>query len=233
MIVNICADVVNDHIDGFIPPQSIEEQWDITGLEESLEKDYDLPLPVAQWLEDDDELHEQTLRLKIVDALRTKYEEKVAPLGQSARRFEKQIMLQILDSLWKEHLSTMDHLRQGIGLRGYAGRNPKQEYKREAFELFQSMLHNMKLEFIRFLARVQIQAQDDPDAIEKQRREEVARESVTAKHADAGGLASASPAADSGSAAQPAMREGRKVGRNEKCPCGSDKKFKHCHGELS
>ena len=231
MIINICADVVNDHIDGFIPPQSIEEQWDITGLEESLEKDYDLPLPVAQWLEDDDELHEQTLRLKIVDALRTKYEEKVAPLGQAARRFEKQIMLQILDSLWKEHLSTMDHLRQGIGLRGYAGRNPKQEYKREAFELFQSMLHNMKLEFIRFLARVQIQAQDDPDAIEKQRREEVARESVTAKHADAAGLASAT--ADSGSAAQPAMREGRKVGRNEKCPCGSDKKFKHCHGELS
>ncbi|HAB56206.1 MAG TPA: preprotein translocase subunit SecA [Cellvibrionales bacterium] len=233
MIVNICADVVNDHIDGFIPPQSIEEQWDIAGLEESLEKDYDLPLPIAQWLENDDELHEQTLRLKIVDALKVKYEEKVAPLGQAARRFEKQIMLQILDSLWKEHLSTMDHLRQGIGLRGYAGRNPKQEYKREAFELFQSMLHNMKLEFIRFLARVQIQAQDDPDAIEKQRREELARESVTAKHADAGGLASDAPAADSASAAQPAMREGRKVGRNEKCPCGSDKKFKHCHGELS
>lgn len=233
MIVNICADVVNDHIDSFIPPQSIEEQWDIAGLEESLEKDYDLPLPIAQWLENDDELHEQTLRLKIVDALKVKYEEKVAPLGQAARRFEKQIMLQILDSLWKEHLSTMDHLRQGIGLRGYAGRNPKQEYKREAFELFQSMLHNMKLEFIRFLARVQIQAQDDPDAIEKQRREELARKSVTAKHADAGGLASDVPAADSASAAQPAMREGRKVGRNEKCPCGSDKKFKHCHGELS
>ncbi|MDG1293095.1 MAG: preprotein translocase subunit SecA [Pseudomonadales bacterium] len=232
MIINICADVVNDHIDGFIPPQSIEEQWDIAGLEESLEKDYDLPLPIAQWLEDDDELHEQSLRLKIVDALRTKYEEKVAPLGQAARRFEKQIMLQILDSLWKEHLSTMDHLRQGIGLRGYAGRNPKQEYKREAFELFQSMLHNMKLEFIRFLARVQIQAQDDPDAIEKQRREELSRESVTAKHADAGDLASASPA-DPASAAQPSMREGRKVGRNEKCPCGSGKKFKHCHGKLS
>ena len=233
MITNICADVVNDHVDGFIPPQSIEEQWDITGLEESLEKDYDLPLPIAQWLEEDDELHEQTLRLKIVDALRTKYVEKIAPLGQAARRFEKQIMLQILDSLWKEHLSTMDHLRQGIGLRGYAGRNPKQEYKREAFELFQSMLHNMKLEFIRFLARVQIQAQDDPDAIEKQRREELARESVTAKHADAASLGSDSAPADQASAAQPAMREGRKVGRNEKCPCGSSKKFKHCHGELS
>lgn len=232
MIINICADVVNDHIDGFIPPQSIEEQWDIPGLEESLEKDYDLPLSIAQWLEDDDELHEQSLRLKVVDALRTKYEEKVAPLGQAARRFEKQIMLQILDSLWKEHLSTMDHLRQGIGLRGYAGRNPKQEYKREAFELFQSMLHNMKLEFIRFLARVQIQAQDDPDAIEKQRREELERESVTAKHADAGGLNADALPADQ-AAAQPAMREGRKVGRNEKCPCGSGKKYKHCCGELS
>jgi preprotein translocase subunit SecA len=233
MIVNICADVVNDHIDGFIPPQSIEEQWDITGLEESLKTDYDLTLPIAQWLEEDDELHEQTLRLKIIDALTVQYTEKVAPLGQAARRFEKQIMLQILDSLWKEHLSTMDHLRQGIGLRGYAGRNPKQEYKREAFELFQSMLQNMKLEFIRFLARVQIQAQDDPDAIEKQRREEVARESVTANHADAAALASDSSTAGQAPVAQPATRQGRKVGRNEQCPCGSGKKFKHCHGELS
>ena len=232
MIINICDDVVNDHVNSFIPPQSIEEQWDIAGLEASLAEDYDLPLPIAQWLEDDDELHEQTLRIKIVDALTIKYKEKVAPIGPSARRFEKQIMLQILDSLWKEHLSTMDHLRQGIGLRGYAGRNPKQEYKREAFELFQSMLHNMKLEFIRFLARVQIQPQDDPDAIEKQRRDEVARESVTANHADAAGLdAEALPASQT--TARPAIREGRKVGRNEKCPCGSGKKYKHCCGELS
>ncbi len=232
MIINICDDVVNDHVDGFIPPQSIEEQWDIAGLEASLAEDYDLPLPIAQWLEDDDELHEQTLRIKIVDALTIKYKEKVAPIGLSARRFEKQIMLQILDSLWKEHLSTMDHLRQGIGLRGYAGRNPKQEYKREAFELFQSMLHNMKLEFIRFLARVQIQPQDDPDAIEKQRRDEVARESVTANHADAAGLDAEALPADQATA-RPAIREGRKVGRNEKCPCGSGKKYKHCCGELS
>lgn len=230
MIINICGDVMNDHIDGFIPPQSIEEQWDIDGLEASLTKDYDLPLPIAQWLDDDDDLHEQTLRIKIVDALKIKYQEKTAPLGQAARRFEKQIMLQILDSLWKEHLSTMDHLRQGIGLRGYAGRNPKQEYKREAFELFQSMLHNMKYEFIRFLARVQVQPQDDPDAIEKQRKKEVANELVTANHDDAQGIDSL--AASQKDSAQPAIREGRKVGRNEKCPCGSGKKFKHCHGKL-
>ncbi|MDB2410156.1 preprotein translocase subunit SecA [Pseudomonadales bacterium] len=230
MIINICDDVVNDHIDGFIPQQSIEEQWDIEGLEASLTKDYDLPLPIAQWLDDDDDLHEQTLRIKIVDALKIKYQEKTAPLGQAARRFEKQIMLQILDSLWKEHLSTMDHLRQGIGLRGYAGRNPKQEYKREAFELFQSMLHNMKYEFIRFLARVQVQPQDDPDAIEKQRKEEVANELVTANHDDAQGIDSLT--ASQQASAQPAIREGRKVGRNEKCPCGSGKKFKHCHGKL-
>ena len=230
MIINICDDVMNDHIDGFIPPQSIEEQWDIDGLEASLTKDYDLPLPIAQWLDDDDDLHEQTLRIKIVDALKIKYQEKTAPLGQAARRFEKQIMLQILDSLWKEHLSTMDHLRQGIGLRGYAGRNPKQEYKREAFELFQSMLHNMKYEFIRFLARVQVQPQDDPDAIEKQRKKEVANELVTANHDDAQGIDSL--AASQKASAQPAIREGRKVGRNEKCPCGSGKKFKHCHGKL-
>ena len=238
MLSTIRSDVMNDHISAYIPPQSIEEQWDIPGLEESLIKEYDLTVPVAKWLEDDDDLHEESLRKKIVDALAEQYNVKAQPLGEAARRFEKQIMLQVLDSLWKEHLSTMDHLRQGIGLRGYAGRNPKQEYKREAFELFQSMLSNMKLEFIRFLSLVQVKPQDDPDTIEKQRREEAAREKVVAKHDEASALGLVpededAAAQQQAAPEQPIVRDGRKVGRNEKCPCGSGKKYKNCHGELN
>lgn len=236
MIAAIRTDVMNEHISGFIPPQSIEEQWDITGLEESLKKDHDISLPVADWLKEDDDLHEETLRTKIIDSLAAQYAVKTDALGEAARRFEKQIMLQILDTLWKEHLATMDHLRQGIGLRGYAGRNPKQEYKREAFELFQSMLNNMKQEFIRFLSLVQVRPQDDPDTIEKQRREEQARTSVTAKHDQATALgeegASAAAADSPAETPQPLVRDGRKVGRNEPCPCGSGKKYKQCHGQL-
>ena len=159
-------------------------------------------------------------------------------LGDAARRFEKQILLQVLDQLWKEHLSTMDHLRQGISLRGYAGRNPKQEYKREAFELFQSMLHNMKREFIAFLSMVEIRPQDDPDIIEKQRQQELENEVLTAEHPDAstGGVVSDAEGSDGqvGDAQNnPHVRDGRKVGRNEACPCGSGKKYKHCHGVLN
>mgnify|MGYP003310329102 FL=1 len=189
MVNTIRHDVINDHVDGFIPPQSIEDQWDVEGLMSSLKSSFDIDLPIKQWLDDDDELYEESLRQKIIQQLADKYHDKAARFGDAARRFEKQIMLQILDGLWKEHLATMDHLRQGIGLRGYAGRNPKQEYKREAFELFQSMLQNMKFELIRFLSLVQVQAEDDPDIIEKQRREAQAKESITAKHEQAQSLA--------------------------------------------
>lgn len=235
MIEVIRGDVIDDYIDGYIPKESIEEQWDVPGLEEGLRRDYALNLPVAQWLESDDELHEESLRKRIVEALAAQYQEKTVPLGDAVRRFEKQILLQILDSLWKDHLATMDHLRQGIGLRGYAGRNPKQEYKREAFELFQSMLVNMKLEFVRFLSLVELEPQDDPDAIEKQRREEQANATVTASHADPDSADLIKEDDDEGSesADQPVVRDGRKVGRNEVCPCGSGKKFKHCHGVIN
>ena len=238
MIVAIREDVINDHIDGYIPPQSIEEQWDVPGLEESFKQEFGVDLPIAQWLETDDELHEKTLRSRIISVMADDYKAKTDPLGESARRFEKQIMLQILDALWKEHLSTMDHLRQGIGLRGYAGRNPKQEYKQEAFQLFQSMLNNMKQELIRFITRVKIEY-DDPEKIEQQRRDEQARETITASHDDPSGMGmqaegqseEAQPAAPAPE--QPIVRDGRKVGRNEPCPCGSGKKYKHCHGQLA
>ncbi len=238
MVDVIRKDVVNEFIDGFIPPQSIEEQWDVPGLEQALKQDYALDLPVVEWLDKEDDLYEETLRERIVESVAAQYFAKVEPLGDAARRFEKQILLQVLDQLWKEHLATMDQLRQGIGLRGYAGRNPKQEYKREAFELFQSMLRNMKLEFIRFLSAVQIQPQDDPDAIEKQRRAEQARETITAQHPNAQAAAQIVGAEESvdedgASSAQPMVRGERKVGRNEPCPCGSGKKYKQCHGKLS
>ncbi len=236
MIQAIRADVVDDVVSRYVPPQSMEEQWDIPGLEEALKADYSLDLPIARWLDEDDMLHEDALRERIVAELEQQYQRKIAPLGDAARRFEKQIMMQILDTLWKEHLATMDHLRQGIGLRGYAGRNPKQEYKREAFELFQSMLHNMKLEFVGFLSMVQVTAQDDPDAIEKQRKAEQARETVVAEHADpamSDDGAGAEAEGDAAAPAGPVVREGRKIGRNEPCPCGSGKKYKQCHGALS
>jgi preprotein translocase subunit SecA len=233
MVNTIRHDVINDHVDGFIPPQSIEDQWDVEGLVSSLKSSFDIDLPIKQWLDDDDELYEESLRQKIVQQLADKYHDKAAQFGDAARRFEKQIMLQILDGLWKEHLATMDHLRQGIGLRGYAGRNPKQEYKREAFELFQSMLQNIKFELIRFLSLVQVQAEDDPDIIEKQRREAQAKESITAKHEQAESLAGDEADGVEVQAAQPVLRQGPKVGRNEKCPCGSGKKYKQCCGKIS
>jgi len=233
MVNTIRHDVINDHIDGFIPPQSIEDQWDVEGLMSSLKSSFDIDLPIKQWLDNDDELYEESLRHKIIQQLADKYHDKASRFGDAARRFEKQIMLQILDGLWKEHLATMDHLRQGIGLRGYAGRNPKQEYKREAFELFQSMLQNMKFELIRFLSLVQVQAEDDPDIIEKQRREAQAKESITAKHEQAQSLANDEAGSVEGQVTQPVQRQGPKVGRNEKCPCGSGKKYKQCCGKIS
>lgn len=236
MVESIRSDVVESYVDGFMPPQSIEEQWDIPGLEAGLKQEFGVELPIAEWLENEKSLTDDAVRQRITEKLKQHYEDKIKVLGDAGRRFEKQIMLQILDQLWKEHLATMDHLRQGIGLRGYAGKNPKQEYKREAFELFQSMLYNMKDEFIRFLSLVQIQAQSDPDAIEKQRRAEAASEKVEATHAEAGGQLAGGTGDQQASAPapqQPVTRDGRKVGRNEPCPCGSGKKFKQCCGKVN
>ncbi len=231
MVQTVRHDVVNDYVSGFIPPQSIEEQWDVEGLEEGLAKDFELKLPISSWLDNEDDLVEESLRARIVEKLADQYHAKLAPMGDAARRFEKQIMLQILDQLWKEHLATMDHLRQGVGLRSYAGKNPKQEYKREAFELFQSMLHNMKEEFVRFVSLVKIRHEDDPDVIEKQRKAEAEQEVVEAVHPSA--EPEAAPTDAEQAQPKPVQREGRKVGRNEPCPCGSGKKYKQCCGKVT
>ena len=233
-ITAIREDVVNDAIDGFIAPMSVEEQWDILGLEKQLEAEFGLNLPVAQWLDEDDTLHEEPLRQRIVDAVQAAYDEKAEGIGPGMRQLEKQIMLQVLDTLWKEHLQVMDQLRQGIHLRAYANKNPKQEYKRESFALFEALLQRLKYEVVRFLSNVQVQRSDEAAAIEQQRREAVAKQKMAFEHADVGTtVPEATEVTPQPVTPQPVTRAQPKVGRNDPCPCGSGKKYKQCHGALS
>ena len=233
-ITAIRHDVVNDAIDGYIPPMSVEEQWDIPGLEKQLEGEFGLTLPIAQWLDEDDSLHEETLRERIVTSVQNAYDEKAAGIGPGMRQLEKQIMLQVLDTLWKEHLQVMDQLRQGIHLRAYANKNPKQEYKRESFALFEGLLQRLKYEVVRFLSNVQVQRSDEAAAMEQQRREAAAKQKMAFEHADAGSaVPETGEAAPPPAAPQPMTRAQPKVGRNDPCPCGSGKKYKQCHGALS
>lgn len=228
----IRLDVVNDFISGYIPPQSMIEQWDVEGLEHAMDTDFRVHMPIQQWLDEDKSLHEESLREKIIGILEEAYATKEANLGDEAhvmRQLEKHVMLATLDRLWKEHLANMDHLRQGIHLRGYAQKNPKQEYKREAFELFQSFLENVKLEVIRILSTVELRRQEEVEELERQRREAAERE-LTLQHADASATAESEQPEQAGNA--PFQRQERKVGRNEPCPCGSGKKYKHCHGQV-
>ena len=237
-INQIRADVVNGVISGFIPPQTLEEQWNVSGLEQHLHAEYGLTLPVARWLEEESGLEEQRLRERIVTAVAASYAERVAPLGADVHKLERHIMLQVLDTLWKEHLSAMDALRQGIHLRAYAARNPKQEYKREAFKLFEELLENVKYEVVRFLSKVQVRSEDEVEALERQQREAQEREAQGARyvHAEAPELVPGEePAGETAQVAAPApfVRDMPKVGRNEPCPCGSGKKYKQCHGQIA
>ncbi len=236
-ITAIREDVVNEAISSYIPPMSVEEQWDVPGLERQLEAEFAVTLPVQAWLDEDDSLHEEALREKIVAAVQAAYDAKSADVGPPMRKIEKQIMLQVLDTLWKDHLATMDHLRQGIHLRAYAQKNPKQEYKRESFALFEQLLQNLKYEVVKFLSHVQIQHQDESALIEARRREAAEREKLAFQHAAASAMAEealASASAEPAPAETPQTftREQPKVGRNEPCPCGSGKKFKQCHGRI-
>ncbi len=237
IITNIRKDVVNEAIDSYIAPQSLEEQWDIAGLERHLKAEFDVELPIQQWLDNEDKLYEETLRERILDAIQQAYEEKEATVGaEPIRMFEKQVMLQILDNLWKEHLATMDHLRQGIHLRGYGQKNPKQEYKRESFGLFQELLRNIKHETIRILSHVKVRQEEEVREMEEQRRAAVEAQAQRAQyqHEAAESMSGGQPETDRGDdQAQPFVRDEKKVGRNEPCPCGSGKKYKHCHGTLS
>ncbi|MGS0827363.1 preprotein translocase subunit SecA [Shewanella sp. 0m-8] len=232
-ITNIQADVVNGLIDQYIPRQSVEELWDVEGLEKRLQQEYAMSLPIQEWLDKEDDLHEETLRERIVDTWVNAYKAKEEMVGEQVlRQFEKAVMLQTLDGLWKEHLSAMDHLRQGIHLRGYAQKNPKQEYKRESFELFQQMLESLKHDVISILSKVQVQAQSDVEEMEERRRQEDAKIRRDYQHAQAEAIVGAEESAAL-AATQPTVRDGEKVGRNDPCPCGSGKKYKQCHGKLS
>ena len=232
-IVNLRYDMVNALIDGYIPPQSLEEQWDVPGLTEALQESFGLDAPVQTWLDADDDLHEEPLRKRILDELIAIYQDKETQAGpEQMRRIEKEVMLFTLDSHWKEHLAAMDYLRQGIHLRGYAQKNPKQEYKREAFAMFSAMLDAIKLEVVQVLCRLQLQMPPsipqgviDPNEFEFKHEafEGFDGEMVSEQ---AGGEPAALPEK------KPFVRPDRKIGRNDPCPCGSGKKYKHCHGKL-
>lgn len=226
-IASIREDVFKSTIDNYITPQSLEEEWDIQGLEERLKNDFDLEMPIAQWLDKEPELHEETLRERILENAKEQYLRKEEVVGsEMMRNFEKGVMLQTLDSLWKEHLAAMDYLRQGIHLRGYAQKDPKQEYKRESFNMFATMLESLKYEVISVLSKVQVRMPEEVEALEQQRREEAERlaQHQQLSHHDENALVTEDPNA-------PATAE-RKVGRNDPCPCGSGKKYKQCHGRL-
>lgn len=221
-------DVISQVIDGFIPPQSLEEQWDIAGLEQSCQTEFNARLTIKKWLDDDDELYEDSLREKIIHEIKQEYAAKGNLLGPDIKVFEKQIMLQILDNLWKEHLAAMDYLRQGIHLRAYAQKQPKQEYKREAFELFEELLNAVKFEVVRFLAKVQFRQEENVQDMEQKRRQAEARNKMQFQKESASSIGSEPEEV----VATPFVRRERKVGRNEPCPCGSGKKYKLCHGKL-
>lgn len=232
-ITAIRAEVVEDMVNGFIPPQSIEDQWDVPGLEKQIQMDFGLQLPITKWLEEDTRLHEETLRNKILEEIQGAYAAKCERIGDILLEIEKQVMLQVLDNAWKEHLATMDHLRQGINLRSYAQRNPKQEYKREAFELFQSLLMTVKRETVHLMARVEPITREQMEAMENQRREELARQKMQLRHDELSALGEPEEGPEAAPRPQtPMVREGRKIGRNDPCPCGSGKKYKSCHGQL-
>ncbi len=232
-IVNsIREDVVNEVVSQYIPFGSLDEQWDLEGLQEALNDEFGADLPVKQWMEEDHDLNEQGLREKILDVMIENYEAKAAVAGADMmRQYEKYILLQVLDRLWKEHLAAMDYLRQSIGLRGYAQKNPKQEYKRESFEMFTELLERIKHEAVSLLSKVEIRAREEVDNLEQHQQTDVSyqHQQVDSIHA----TAEEAPEGERAPAQQPFVRGERKLGRNEPCYCGSGKKFKHCHGKLS
>jgi preprotein translocase subunit SecA len=241
-VAAIRDEVIAGTVAQYLPPGSLEEQWDPEGLAQALEAEFGLQVDVPRWVHDDKTLNDEGVVARCIEEADKAYKEKEATIGtELMRNVEKQVMLRQLDMHWKEHLAAMDHLRQGIGLRSYAQKNPKQEYKREAFEMFGTMLDQVKHDTISILSRVRIQNEKDLDDTEERRR---AAQAMRYQHAEASALSAAQPpgpAAQPGAApppqrpepVEPFVREGRKVGRNEPCPCGSGKKYKQCHGKLN
>ena len=232
-IRGIRHDVVNEIIDGYIAPQSYHENWNIAGLVNTLLTDFGYPVPIDEWIKGNEDLTEEEIRRRVMEEIETKYTQKETQVGVDVmRHFERAVMLQVLDSHWKEHLSAMDHLRQGIHLRGYAQKDPKQEYKREAFDMFAKMLQALMRDVIGILSKVEVRARDDVEALEEQRHREAARLQQEI-HETSSALLNEDPVSEPLATQTPVVRRGTKVGRNDPCPCGSGKKYKQCHGALS
>jgi preprotein translocase subunit SecA len=223
-------DVLTDLISTYIPPGSVEELWEVTALESGIKAETGLDLPIAQWLAEAPDLHEETLRERVLAAAEASYAEKeMLASVENMRQFERSVMLQSLDNHWREHLSALDHLRQGIHLRSYAQKNPKQEYKREAFQLFEGLLNTIKSEVTKVTMLVQVRTREDVDAVEPPQDVE----NVQYQHADYDDALAQEADETATNSVQPVVREGVKVGRNDPCPCGSGKKYKQCHGALN
>lgn len=219
------SEVMNALVDTYIPPQTLEDQWDAKALTDVLTEEFKIDAPVAQWIETDMHIQPEQIKDKILEKAHIHYDEKVQRAGRPVMtQFEKSVILQTLDSQWREHLAAMDQLRQGIHLRGYAQKDPKQEYKKEAFSLFTMMLDNLKYDVIRLLSSVEIQTEADANAVEEQRRAEQIQK-MSLQHA--------SPIIQDENQDQTFKRMEKKVGRNDPCPCGSGKKYKSCHGLLA
>jgi len=221
-------DVLQGVFRAHVPVNSLDEQWDIAGLEQSLTNEFGIELPIQQWLENEDQITDEDIYDRIFQHFASSYQVKADTLGDELLvRLEKEITLMILDRHWKEHLAAMDYLRQGIGLRGYAQKNPVQEYKRESFEMFTTMLDGINYEVVQALTRVQIRDEEQVEALEQSHQPD---HDIKMEHASAQNpLSAGSQEEDS---QQPYVRKERKLGRNEPCWCGSGKKFKQCHGKL-
>lgn len=231
-VQDIRHDVVEHLVATYIPAGSVDDLWDVPGLERALEGDFGIQLPIRRWLEEDKKLDEAALREKLHQAVERFFADREAVTGTDVmRHLEKAVLLSVLDQQWKDHLANMDHLRQGIHLRGYAQKQPKQEYKRESFEMFTGLLDTIKLETVKILSRVRVRDEQDVQAMDEQRRRQDDSK-MQFKHDEAESINR--PAADPGEAQAATMvREAPKVGRNDPCPCGSGKKYKHCHGQLN
>ena len=241
-ITGMRGGVLQGTVEQFVPPESVEEQWDIPQLTRTLAQDFNLQVPVDEWLKSDAELDTHKIAERVAKQANEDYAAKFQQIDPTLlHQYERAVMLQSIDSHWREHLASLDYLRQGIHLRGYAQKQPKQEYKREAFELFSGMLDGIKREVTQILINVQVRSSDEVAAAEKAAEEAAAKaaQNVQYHHADyneaLGGADAEAHAADAGSAPppQPFVREGQKIGRNDPCWCGSGKKFKQCHGKLS
>ena len=234
-IADLRVGVLRDLFRSYVPEESVEEQWDIPGLEAALKGEFNLEVPIKRWLEAEPELQDESMLERIVAKAQEAYDAKIAePIRDQFRQFERYTMLQILDAHWREHLAALDHLRQGIHLRGYAQKNPKQEYKREAFELFGALLESVKLEVVKTLTALEIRTQEEAPQIDD--RQHV--ENVQLQHGDYAEAGSSNgevalAEAATKKKARPVVRPTQKVGRNDPCPCGSGKKYKHCHGKLT